>query len=327
MILNTYFNSNPKYKRKQPQLLSYKNTNNSNTLTKSLLAKTLHNQLFSNSTPKFKNYINYTFLDKNHKFIHKTKSSTKFQKNPYTSKGNKSIRDILENEYPKKGKKAFNNLMYFNSLKSAKEDNDNTKYKSTKYSARIKTYNNDYYNEEVFNRDNLSKFSNNISFKNMDKFYSDNIKTIPSKLETNDFFEITENSVKTNDEFRNLYKDNNYHINYNYNNFNINSMIKFKSSLPIFKRINILKEVKSSIDKIKKNKFNNSSSFKTMNDESLQSKINNYSSEKNKYKISTYRYKSYNDNMLNKKPIIIKHMPKPKLSVPKYNNINNIKIF
>jgi hypothetical protein len=323
MILNTYFNSNSKHKKKHPQLLSYKNTNNSNTLTKSLLAKTLHNQLFSNSTPKFKNYINYTFLDKNHKFIQKTKSSTKFQKNLYVPKHNKSIRDILENEYQKKGKKALNNLIYFNSLKSAKEDNNN--YKSKKYSARIKTYNNDYYNEEVFNRDNLSKFSNKISFKNMDKCYTDNIKTVPSKLETNDFFEITESSVKTNYEFGNLYKDNNYNI--NYNNFNINSMIKFKSSIPIFKRINILKEVKSSIDKIKKNKFNNSSSFKTMNDESLQSKINNYSSEKNKYKISTYRYKNYNDTLLNQKPIIIKHMPKPKLSVPKYNNINNIKIF
>lgn len=324
MILNAYFNSNPKYKRKQPQLLTYKNSNNSNTLTKTLLAKTLHNQLFSNSTPKFKNYINYTFSDKNHKFIHKTKSNTKFQKYPYASKRNKSIRDILESEYPKKGKKTLNNnYINFKSLKSAKEDNTNNK--STKYSGSIKTYNNDYYNEEVLNRDNLSKFSNNISFKHTDKFYIDNIKTIPSKLETNDFFEITENSVKTNDEFKNLYRDNNYNI--NYNNFNINTMIKFKSSLPIFKRINILKEVKSSIDKIKKNKFNNSSSFKTMNDESLQSKINNYSSEKNKYKISTYRFKSYNDTMLNKKPIIIKHMPKPKLSVPKYNNINNIQIF
>lgn len=324
MILNTYFNSNPKYKRKHTQLLTYKNSNNSNTLTKTLLAKTLQNQLFSNSTPKFKNYINYTFSDKNHKFIHKTKSSTKFQKYPYASKRNKSIRDILESEYQKKGKRALNNnYINFNSLKSSKEDNTN--YKSTKYSGSIKTYNNDYYNEPFFNRDNLSKFSNNISFKHTDKFFTEKIKTIPSKLETNDFFEFTENSVKTNDEFKNLYRDNNYNI--NYNNFNINTMIKFKSSLPIFKRINILKEVKSSIDKIKKNKFNNSSSFKTMNDESLQSKINNYSSEKNKYKIKTYRYKSYHDTMLDKKPIIIKHMPKPKLSVPKYKNINNIQIF
>jgi hypothetical protein len=325
MILNTYFNSNPKYKRKPSELLSYKNNINSNTLKKSLLVKTLNNKLFSNSTPKFKNYINYTFLDKNRKFIHKAKSSIKFQKNSFAPKHNKNIRDILESEYKKKGKKALYNLAYFNSLKSTKEDNTN--YKTTKNSISNKTYNNDYYKEEIFNSDNLSKLGDNISFKDIDKFYIDNIKTIPSKLETNDFFEITENSVKTNGELKNLYKDNNYQINYNLNNFNINTMIKFKSSLPIFKRINILKEVKSSIDKIKKNKFNNSSSFKTMNDESLQSKINNYSSEKNKYKISTYRYKSYHDNMLNKKPIIIKHMPKPKLSVPKYKNINNIQIF
>ena len=325
MILNSYLNCNPKYKRKQPHLLSYKSNINSNTLTKGLIIKTLNNKLFSNSTPKFKNYINYTFSDKNHKFIHKTKSNTKFQINSYAQKHNKSIRDILESEYQKKGKKALNNISYFNSLKYAKEDNTN--YKSTKYSISNKTYNNDYYNEEVFNRDNLSKISNNISFKNIDKFYNDNIKTIPSKLETNDFFEITENLVKTNGEFKDFCKDNKYHINFNYNNFNINTMIKFKSSLPIFKRINILKEVKSSIDKIKKNKFNNSSSFKTMNDESYQSKINNFSSEKNKYKISTYRFKNYHDTMLNTKPKIIKHMPKPKLSVPKYNNINNIKIF
>ena len=325
MILNAYFNSNPKYKKKHTQLLSYKNTINSNTLTKSLLVKTLNNKLFSNSTPKFKNYINYTFSNKNRKFIHKTKSNTQFQKTSYTSKHNKNIRDILESEYPKKGKKTLNNIDYLSSLKSTKEDNTN--YKSTKYSISNKTYNNDYYNDEIFNRDNLSKISNNIPFKNMDYFCNYNIKTIPSKLETNDFYEITENSVKTNDEFKNLYQNNNNHINYNYNNFNINTMFKFKSSLPIFKRINILKEVKSSIDKIKKNNFNNSSSFKTMNEESFQTKKNNFSSERNKYKISTYRYKNYHDSMLNKKPIIIKHMPKPKLSVPKYNNINNIKIF
>ena len=170
MILNTYFNSNPKYLRKPPQLLSYKNTNNSNSLTKSILAKTLHNQLFSNSnsTHKLKNYINYTFSDKTRKFIHKTKSSRKFHKNPYASKHNNSIRDILENEYPKKGKKALTNIIYLNSLKSSKEDNTN--YKSTKYSASIKTYNNDYYNEEVFNRDNLSKMSNNFSFKKINVF-------------------------------------------------------------------------------------------------------------------------------------------------------------
>ena len=227
MILNTYFNSNPKYKRKPSELLSYKNNINSSTLIKSLLVKTLNNKLFSNSTPKFKNYINYTFSDKNHKFIHKTKSNTIFQINSYTQKHNKSIRDILESEYHKKGKKASNNISYFNSLKSAKEDNTN--YKSTKYTISNKTYNNDYYNEEVFNKDNLSKISNNISFKNFDKFYSDNIKTIPSKLETNDFFEITENSVKTNGELKNLYKDNNYQINYNLKNFNIIYIIIFRN--------------------------------------------------------------------------------------------------
>ena len=96
--------------------------------------------------------------------------------------------------------------------------------------------------------------------------------------------------------------------------------------MPILKRIKILKEAKSSISKMQKNKSNNSSSFKTFFEESNISKNNNdYSKNKNIFENDFYK-EYYNNSIEKKKPIIIKYLPKPKLSVPKYININNINL-
>ena len=95
--------------------------------------------------------------------------------------------------------------------------------------------------------------------------------------------------------------------------------------MPIFKRIKILKQAKNSINRIQKNIMNSSSSFKTFLDENNISRINNYSLEKKNFNgINHYNIKDYNYNDIsNKRPIIIKYLPKPKLSVPKFIIINN----
>ena len=304
---------------------SYSNINleKRNTLIKNILTKVRKNNIFENSIIKRKNYINYTFSDKNINYIKKAKSSKKFKKKSMNLKNNKRLKVAMVNNYIKSLQKTTNN--WTNSINNTKEGFTNYKNAKNIIKNRVKEnneYNNKYYNEELLLLDNINKISNNNSIKTNEMF--DSIKTTPLKTESNKIFEMyKENSNKSNNKLDFLYKDN-YQNN---NKFKINSI--FKSSLPIFKRINMLKDIKNSIDKIKKNNYNtsSSSSFKTIYYESNQSKFNNYSLEKNKYEIRTYNYKGcYKNDISNKKPVIIKHIPKPKLSVPKFKNINNIEI-
>ena len=304
---------------------SYSNINleKRNIVNKNILTKGRKNNIFENSIIKRKNYINYTFSDKNINYIKKANNSKKYKKKSMNLKNNKRLKVAIVNNYFKPLQKTTNN--WTNSINNTKEGFTN--YKNAKNIIKNKfkennEYNNKYYNEELLFLDNINKISNNNSIKANEMF--DSIKTTPIKTESNKIFEMyKENSNKSNNKLDFLYKDN-YQNN---NKFKINSI--FKSSLPIFKRINMLKDIKNSIDKIKKNNYNtsSSSSFKTIYYESNQSKFNNYSLEKNKYEIRTYNYKgSYKNDISNKKPVIIKHIPKPKLSVPKFKNINNIEI-
>ena len=301
---------------------SNKNIKNRNILTKNILTKVFNNNIFEKSIIKRKNYINYTFSDKKINYIQRVKSSKNYKKKSLNLKNNKTPKVTIVNDYFKTLQKTTINST--NSIKNSKEGNTNyentTNFINNNVKENNKYSNNNYFNEELIFLDDISKISNNNSIKTKEMF--DSIKTTHLKIESNKIFEIyKKNSNKSNNKFDYLYKDD-YQNN---NKFKINSI--FKSSLPIFKRINILKEVKSSIDKIKKKNHNNSSSFKTIYNESNQLKNNNYSLEKNKYEIRTYNYKDYYKNDIsNKRPVIIRHIPKPKLSVPKFKNINNIKI-
>ena len=234
---------------------------------------------------------------------------------------------IIVNDYLKKYNDSFNNWTNF--LKLSTENNirynssKNNEIKSNHQMSQKYTSYNNYNNEDNNINENISKISKNISSRNNENVFNDTaLRGFQSQKGSSDFLDFyTENSFRVNNNSKNISEDKK---NMNYK-LKINSIIK--SLLPTFKKINILKQVKNSFNKMKKNKFNNTSSFKSFYDESNISKNNNYSSEKNNFEISTYRYRDYFANyVLNNKLVIIKHKNKPKLYVQKYNNLNNIQI-
>lgn len=329
MFSNPYFNKEINYKGNKSKLLLANHnflTKKPNSLTKGLLSKSSKNKFLLSSSSKTKYYINYTFSDKKNLFLHKGKSTKNILNKSLNSKINKNKSLIIVNDYFKKNGNSFNNWTNF--LKLSKENNINynsSKDNEIKSNHQMKekyAFYNGYNNDDI-NNENMSKISKNISSRNNGNLLNDSaLRGFPSQKGSSGILEFyNENSFRTNSNSKNISEDK-MHMNYK---FKINSIIK--SSLPIFKKINILKEVKSSLNKIKKNKFNNSSSFKTFYDESNLSKNNNYSGEKNKFEISTYKYKDYFVNdIFNNKPVIIKHKNKPKLYAQKYNNLNNIQI-
>ena len=323
MLSNPYFNKEINYKGNKSKI-SFVNhnylTKTPNTLKKGLLSKTSKNKFLLSSSSKSKYYINYTFSDEKNLFLHKGKSTKNLYNKSLTSKINKNKSLIIVNDYLKKYNNSINNWTNF--LKLSKENNIN--YNSWKNNEiKINHQKNEKYAFYNGYNENISKISKNISSRNNENLLNDKaLMGFSFQKGSNGFLEFyNENSFRSNNNSKNISEDK---TNMNYK-FKINSIIK--SSLPIFKKINILKEVKNSLNKIKKNKFNNSSSFRTFYDESNQSINNNYSVEKNKFEISTYRYKDFfANNIFNNKPVIIKHKNKPKLYAQKYKYLNNIQI-
>lgn len=320
MLFNSYSNSTNNNKKKS-QILFNKKNYNGNFSYNSPFSKSMTNNNLASSSTKTNNYINYTFADKNKKFkfLHKVNSSKNNQKIFLMPKRNNKTQGLtIINNFAKtvKNCSSLSNLNIFKENEINCNIRKNPMYSLNKDSNKNINYNNIYVNEDLYNKNSISRISGNKSMKNVDSF-------IQSKFETNYFLELYRDRAKENEELNNLVNENIQR----YHKIKVNSVLN--SSIPIKKKINILKEAKSSIEKIKKNKINSSSSFRGFLDESNQSKFNNYSTEKSKYynDISSYNYKDYYDNNFAKKrPMIIKYMPKPKLSVPKFININNIAI-
>jgi len=330
MLSTPYINKEINYKGNKSKLL-FANHNyfskTQNPLAKGILTKSSKNKFLLSSSSNSKYYINYTFSDKKNMFFHKGKSTNNIKNKSLYSKIKKNKSLIIVNDYLKKYNNSFNNWTNF--LKLSKENNinynssKNNEIKSNHQMSQKYTSYYSYNNEDSNINENISKISKNISSRNNENFFNDTaLRGFPSQKGSSGILDYyNENSFRTNNNSKNISEDKKK-MNYK---LKINSIIK--SSLPIFKKINILKEVKSSLNKMKKNKFNNSSSFKTFYDESNISKNNNYSCEKNKFEISTYRYRDYfAHNIFNNKPVIIKHNNKPKLYAQKYNNLNNIQI-
>ena len=315
MFCDPYFDKEINYKGNKSKLLFANHnylTKNPKSLTKGLLSKSSKNKFLLGSSSKTKYHINYTFSDKKNLFLHKGKSTKNLQNKSHNSKINKNKSLIIVNDYLKKYNNSFNNLI--NYVKLSKENNinyysskDNKMKRNHQMNEKYAFY--DSYNNEDINNENISKISKNISSRKTENLLNDTVlRGFPSQKGSSGFLEFcNENSFRSNNNSKKISEDK-MHMNYR---FKINSIIK--SSLPIFKKINILKEFKNSLNKIKKNKFNSSSSFKTFYDESNQSKNSNYSGEKNKFEISTYRYKDYFvNNIFNNEPVTIKHKNKPK---------------
>ena len=306
MFFNSYSNINFKNKGKYRKIINNHFYYKTGSLNNSLFSKILQNNILT-AKPKQNNYVNYTFSEKKFKFLHNTKT-TNIHKKVLNTKRNQRPKLTIVNDYFQSLQKATNN--WRNSLKFSKESNIN--YKSSRNFGQnniikeINLYNNNnnYNNEVLTNRDNISKFSHNNSTKS---FLNENFGAYQSK---NDFLNIhKERYIKLIDELK---------IINNFSKKKINSV--FNKPIPICKKLKILKEAKNSIDKITKSRINSSSSFKALFEESNISNNN---------EIKSYHYKDYNGNISNissKKPVIIKYNPKPKLTVPKFVNINNIQV-
>ena len=307
MFFNSYSNINLKNKRNYKELYNKNFYYKTGAINNNSFSKPLENNIMT-SKPKKNNYINYTFSEKNYKLIHKNKSFNFYHKLD-NNKRNKKPKLTIVNDFFKCFQKSSNN--WINPILFSKKSNIN--YRSsrniTKSNIMKESHFNNNYFEEVTNRDNISRINNNnISTK---YFLNENIGETQSKIDSYDFMDIyKEKYIKLNEELKKI------NI---FSKGNINT--KFNKHLPIFKRLKVLKEAKNSIDKIRKNKINSSSSSKAFFEESNISRLINNYSERNKI-----NYKdSYISSISSKKPIIIKYNPKPKLSVPKFININNIK--
>ena len=170
--------------------------------------------------------------------------------------------------------------------------------------------------------------SHNVLFNNKyseEKTYNINnnkiqsFKTIFQKKYNKLINDIKEDKLKT----RRVYetdKENNP-TNSNFDIFGSIRELNKKSGIPIHSRIQMLKDAKNSLNQMQKNSFNSFLFYKSMSDE--QQISHNFDSFRNS---NLRQIKPYND-ISDRKPIIIKHFPKPKLGVPKFININKMNIF
>ena len=165
-------------------------------------------------------------------------------------------------------------------------------------------FNNKYSEEKTYNINN-----NKIqSFKSIfQKKYNKLINDIKEdKLETRRVYETDKENNLTNS---------------NFDIFGSIRELNKKSGIPIHSRIQMLKDAKNSLNQMQKNSFNSFLFYKSMSDE--QQISHNFDSFRNS---NLRQIKPYND-ISDRKPIIIKHFPKPKLGVPKFININKMKVF
>ena len=165
-------------------------------------------------------------------------------------------------------------------------------------------FNNKYSEEKTYNINN-----NKIqSFKSiLQKKYNKLINDIKEdKLETRRVYETDKENNLTNS---------------NFDIFGSIRELNKKSGIPIHSRIQMLKDAKNSLNQMQKNSFNSFLFYKSMSDE--QQISHNFDSFRNS---NLRQIKPYND-ISDRKPIIIKHFPKPKLGVPKFININKMKIY
>ena len=323
MIFNPYSFVKKNTEKKKPKIIFHKKNSNESLAYKfptfKLMTKNNH---IDSSLSRLNNYINYTFSDKNKKYILKESVIKKYKKLLLKQKkieSNPGLNIINNNSKSMNDK---NNNLSWSNLKFSRESNIN--YKS--WSKPLYEQRNDLYSNRMFFNNDITK-KNNI-FYNSNYNYSQSSKNqehyfkTPARNESRDLFNFFSNKDKDLD--RDRTKENeelNNAVNENikrYYKIKVNS--ELNTNIPIKKKINILKEAKNSLDKMKKYKMNSSSSFRYFLDDSNQSK----STEKTRYfnDANSYFFRDCFDNQIaNKRPIIIKYMPKPKLGVPKFKNV------
>lgn len=192
--------------------------------------------------------------------------------------------------------------------------NNNTKY-FLRNNKEHNSYNNMINNKNIadkthYEKKNRNQSTNNIFLQKFNKYIYD-IKQGKEQLLSKTNSDVL--YIKNKDEQNKMIK---------IEKLNFINKLNKNSGIPINKRIKILKQAKYSINQMKKNSFNSFASYKSMfdNDNKQNSSINSYKKNQRMKQIRTFK------DISDRKPIIIKLLQKPKLTVPKFININKMKI-
>ena len=287
MIFNSYQNNIMNIKRRNSQK-SIKIINDyPYKLSKSLLKK-------NQSNKSLNSFYFKTYKPNQNNYINYTVLENK-QKENYISKTSRESNDSIIKKKSKQFRIVNDYLMNIPKI--------NYKGNSMK-----NFFNNKSYTERTYNRNDhkFQSYNNNILHNKFNLLLKDNNQkkakedTLESNKEDNSNSSITQ-----------------------FDKINYMHKLKKKANMPIYKRIKMLKDFKYSINQMQKNSFNSFISYKSLFNYNNNQNSNNFATFRN-YKLNTI--KPYND-ISDRKPIIIKHFPKPKLAVPKFININKMKIY
>ena len=256
-----------------------------------------------------------------------------YQNNQLKNKKRFSLKSIkIINDYPNKlskfslPKNKSVKLFSSSSFKTYKPNQNNY----INYTALDNTEKENYLNKLSKKRNNFLIKKRSQQFRIVNDYLIKLHKNNAISKSSKDMFNYKyseEKAYNSNDKFkpesRNIYetdKGNNY-TNSNYDFFNSIRELNKKSGIPIHSRIKMLKDAKNSINQMQKISFNSFLFFKSMNEDQQTSRV--FDSFRNS---KLRQIKPYND-ISDRKPMMIKHFPKPKLGVPKFININKMKIY
>jgi len=284
----------------------------------------------------FKSYINNRFSNnKRNSQISIYNSSEHKNKLPLTFLPNKHPIKLLSSSTFKLYKSNQKNYINYTMLKSNKENN--YKYNTSKENDTMKK------NSRTFRiiNDHLKNFSKNDNSNSSSIIFNDKIYTDRNNYEKNNInkvalkkFNRIINDIKKDKELESKINENNIIESYRneiykmlkYEKKNFVNKLNKNLGVPINKRIKLLKEAKCTINQLQKNSLNSISSYDSLYKQNTHKNNFNFSMIKTR----EFRViKTYNDlsNLSSKKPIIYKLLQKPKLNVPKFENINKMNIF
>ena len=284
----------------------------------------------------FKSYINKRFSNnKRNSQISIYNSSELKNKLPLTFLPNKHPIKLLSSSIFKLYKPNQKNYINYTMLKSNKENN--YKYNTSKENDTMKK------NSRTFRiiNDHLKNFSKNDNSNSSSIIFNDKIYTDRNNYEKNNInkvalkkFNRIINDIKKDKELESKINENNIIESYRneiykmlkYEKKNFVNKLNKNLGVPINKRIKLLKEAKCTINQLQKNSLNSISSYDSLYKQNTHKNNFNFSMIKTR----EFRViKTYNDlsNLSSKKPIIYKLLQKPKLNVPKFENINKMNIF
>ena len=290
MIFNSYQNNLINIKRRNSQKTIKIINDYPYKLSKSLIKKKQSNQSLSSFSFK-------TYKPNQNNYINYTVLENK-QKENYISKTSRESNDYIIKKKSKQFRLVNDYLMNIPKI-NYKGNSSKNFFNNKSYTER--TYNSSYNKYQTYKNNNTflqNKF--NLLLKNDIKENKGKEATLESNKEDN-----SNNSIAQFDKKNFMYK------------------LNKNGNMPINKRIKMLKDFKYSINQMQKNSFNSFISYKSLFNYNDKQNSNNYPNFRN-YKLKTI--KPYND-ISDRKPIIIKHFPKPKLGVPKFININKMNIF